>query len=254
MRGASGRSADSTSAEEDEDTKSMDSSNEDSDTEKNRLESSFTVVGKRAKKRTKLNSISSMDEDSENENLYIQKRPVKAQIRIRTPSIEENTPPLPIIIKFTENKESFKSLKNTERRVFPKNQEEKVGKIRCAKLASGGDLFVYPVSETQTDNLLSVSSIDSRILLATKTKAEQDLRGIIYGVDTSKSDTEIQFNSQGLTKAKLEEFRASLNLHNPEVAAMCETHWKDSFTVKFSSYNCIPKNHPSKGGGVAIVI
>lgn len=185
------RSADSTMADEKEDTESMDSSNEDSDTEKNRLESSFTVVGKRAKKRTKLNSISSRDEDSEKENHYIHKRPVKAQIGIRPPSLEEKTPPLPIIIKLTENKESFKSLKDTERRLCLKNLEEKVGKIRYGKLASGGDLFVYPISETQRVQLLSVSSIDSRPLLITKTKAEQDLSSIIYGVDTSESNTDI---------------------------------------------------------------
>ncbi len=65
----------------------------------------------------------------------------------------------------------------------------------------------------------------------------------------------IQWNARSLNKAKLSEFRAYLTTYNPSIVLLSETHWSDSYTVCFKSYNCIVKNRPNNGkGGVAILI
>ncbi|KZS19929.1 Uncharacterized protein APZ42_013513 [Daphnia magna] len=65
----------------------------------------------------------------------------------------------------------------------------------------------------------------------------------------------IQLNSRSLTKANLVQFKAHLHKYKPLIAIISETFWKDSFTVKFKSYNVINKNRQNQnGGGVAILI
>ena len=65
----------------------------------------------------------------------------------------------------------------------------------------------------------------------------------------------IQWNSRGLTKARLEEFRNFLSTSTPSIVLVCETFWNNNFSVKFRSYNVINKNRADKrGGGVAILI
>lgn len=65
----------------------------------------------------------------------------------------------------------------------------------------------------------------------------------------------IQFNARSLTKANLVQFKAHLHKYKPLIAIISETFWKESFTVKFKSYNVINKNRQNQnGGGVAILI
>jgi exonuclease III len=52
----------------------------------------------------------------------------------------------------------------------------------------------------------------------------------------------------------LEEFKSHLRLHDPHIVLLSETHWKDEYKVKFSSYNSFTLNRASQGGGVAILI
>lgn len=63
-----------------------------------------------------------------------------------------------------------------------------------------------------------------------------------------------QWNARGLTRSRLEEFKHFLSYYNPSVVLLCETHWNDSFNVRFNAYNVIKKNRPNQnGGGVAIL-
>ena len=65
----------------------------------------------------------------------------------------------------------------------------------------------------------------------------------------------IQWNARSLNNARLAEFRSNLSIHNPSIVLLSETHWSDSYSVRFKSYNCIVKNRPPNGkGGVAILI
>jgi exonuclease III len=65
----------------------------------------------------------------------------------------------------------------------------------------------------------------------------------------------IQWNSRGLTKARLEEFRNFLSTSTPSVVLVCETFWNNNFSFRFRSYNVINKNRADRhGGGVAILI
>ena len=65
----------------------------------------------------------------------------------------------------------------------------------------------------------------------------------------------LQWNARGLTKSRLQEFKHFLSYSVPSVVLLSETHWNDSFTPKFSSYNVINKNrHERSGGGVAILV
>ena len=65
----------------------------------------------------------------------------------------------------------------------------------------------------------------------------------------------LQWNARGLTKSRIQEFKHFLSYSVPSVVLLSETHWNDSFTPKFSSYNVINKNrHERSGGGVAILV
>ncbi|KAI9559454.1 hypothetical protein GHT06_013444 [Daphnia sinensis] len=65
----------------------------------------------------------------------------------------------------------------------------------------------------------------------------------------------IQWNSRGLTKARLEAFRHYLSLSNPSIVLICGTFWNNNYAVKFRSHNIINKNRADRhGGGVAILI
>ena len=67
--------------------------------------------------------------------------------------------------------------------------------------------------------------------------------------------TFIQWNSRGLTKARLEEFRYFLSTSTSSIYLVCETFWNNNFSVKFRSYNVINNNRVDRhGGGVAILI
>ena len=65
----------------------------------------------------------------------------------------------------------------------------------------------------------------------------------------------IQYNARSLTKSNLIEFKAHLHLHKPHILTLCETFWRDSFSVKFKQYYAVNKNRVGQvGGGVAILI
>lgn len=65
----------------------------------------------------------------------------------------------------------------------------------------------------------------------------------------------IQYNARSLTKSNLIEFKAHLHLYKPHIVTLCETFWRDSFSVKFKQYYAVNKNRVGQvGGGVAILI
>lgn len=65
----------------------------------------------------------------------------------------------------------------------------------------------------------------------------------------------IQWNARSLTKSKLEEFRDFLFSSNPEIVLLSETHWVNTYNVKFKSYHILKKNRPNRtGGGVATLV
>lgn len=63
----------------------------------------------------------------------------------------------------------------------------------------------------------------------------------------------LQWNARGLYKSRLEEFKNNLRFHNPHIVLLSETHWKNEYKVKFSSYNSFVLNRVGQGGGVAIL-
>lgn len=63
----------------------------------------------------------------------------------------------------------------------------------------------------------------------------------------------LQWNARGLYKSRLEEFKNNLRSHNPHIVLLSETHWKNEYKVKFSSYNSFVLNRVGQGGGVAIL-
>ncbi len=54
----------------------------------------------------------------------------------------------------------------------------------------------------------------------------------------------LQWNSRGLTRAKLEEFRYHLNCLNPLFVFLSETHWYDSTNISFRAFNLSKRNRP----------
>ncbi|KZS10253.1 Uncharacterized protein APZ42_025309 [Daphnia magna] len=65
----------------------------------------------------------------------------------------------------------------------------------------------------------------------------------------------VQWNTRGLTKSRLEEFRNFLSSSTPSIVLLCETIWNNKFSVKFRTYNLINKNRTDRpGGGVAILV
>ena len=64
----------------------------------------------------------------------------------------------------------------------------------------------------------------------------------------------LQWNAWGLFRAKLKEFRENLRSVNPLLVFLSETHWKNEYTIKFSTYNSYLLNRPGQGGGVAILV
>lgn len=63
----------------------------------------------------------------------------------------------------------------------------------------------------------------------------------------------VQWNSRGLTRAKLIEFKNCLRTLNPDVVLLSETHWSDNFKVTLQTYNITLKNRLDGYGGVAIL-
>jgi hypothetical protein len=65
----------------------------------------------------------------------------------------------------------------------------------------------------------------------------------------------LQWNSRGLTKARLEEFRNLLNTEDPDLVFLSETYWKPRFTVKFKTYEIFKLDRSTiRGGGVALLV
>lgn len=65
----------------------------------------------------------------------------------------------------------------------------------------------------------------------------------------------VQYNARSLTKSNLVQFKSHLHTHKPLIIAICETFWRETFTVKFKNYNVINQNRQNQlGGGVAILI
>ena len=65
----------------------------------------------------------------------------------------------------------------------------------------------------------------------------------------------LQWNSRGLTKARLEEFRNLLNTEDPDLVFLSETYWKPRFTVKFTTYEIFKLDRSTiRGGGVALLV
>ncbi|EFX69225.1 hypothetical protein DAPPUDRAFT_258980 [Daphnia pulex] len=64
----------------------------------------------------------------------------------------------------------------------------------------------------------------------------------------------MQWNSRGLTKSRIDEFRSLLNKEDPNLVFLSGTFWNPSFTVKFVSYNLFKKDRSSRlCGGVALL-
>lgn len=65
----------------------------------------------------------------------------------------------------------------------------------------------------------------------------------------------LQWNSRGLTRAKLEEFRYHLNCLNPLFVFLSETHWYDSTNISFRAFNLSKRNRPDgQKSGVALLL
>jgi hypothetical protein len=65
----------------------------------------------------------------------------------------------------------------------------------------------------------------------------------------------LQWNSRGLTKARLEEFRNLLNTEVPDLVFFCETYWKPRFTVKFTTYEIFKLDRSTiRGRGVDLFV
>jgi len=65
----------------------------------------------------------------------------------------------------------------------------------------------------------------------------------------------MQWNSRGLTKSRLQEFRSRLNNDDPDLVFVSETFWNKNFTVKFTTYQFFKKDRSSRhGGGVALLV
>lgn len=65
----------------------------------------------------------------------------------------------------------------------------------------------------------------------------------------------LQWNARGLYKSKLNDFRYNLCSLNPTVLLLSETHWRNHFRVKFSSYRSFVCNRvDGEKGGVAILV
>ena len=102
-----------------------------------------------------------------------------------------------------------------------------------------------------------------RVFRTTPTDASLVLSGLtpadykILEITTTENFKCLQWNSRGLTKSKLEEFRHYLSLVNPEVALLSEKHWNSGFAPKFKTHHILRKDCPNRlggggGGGVAI--
>ena len=61
-----------------------------------------------------------------------------------------------------------------------------------------------------------------------------------------------QWNSNGLLKSNLEEFKHFLHLQNPDLAIVSETHWSSKINPSFHNYKLfrINRNSGQKDGGV----
>jgi hypothetical protein len=65
----------------------------------------------------------------------------------------------------------------------------------------------------------------------------------------------MQWNSRGLTKSRIDEFRSLLIKEDPDLVFLSETFWNPSFTVKFVSCNLFKKDRSSRlCGGVALLV
>lgn len=121
---------------------------------------------------------------------------------------------------------------------FIKKIEKLVNPIRNSRITAGCDLFIYPCDENQKSLLLNLSKSkeDNINIHVNKTKAETEIKGVIYGVPLEEPDEVITYllKDQGVEEAS-RIFRLTPNGKEPT----------KTFILKF------PLNRPSFIGSTA---
>lgn len=97
----------------------------------------------------------------------------------------------PLILSITQpESKSFNDLSFFQLNDFVNKLESLVKPVSHTRIASRGDLFIYPVDEVQKNLILQLSpiTIDTFQIDIFKTKAEIEFKGVIYGVPTHEPD------------------------------------------------------------------
>lgn len=110
-------------------------------------------------------------------------QPLKAQPSIRNI--------FPVIITAIDKPHYFSSLDFAGIKNFVGAIVELVNSVKNVEVASGGDLFVFPVDFSQEQILFSLTCINGINVRCSITKSETEFRGVIFGVPVDESENSI---------------------------------------------------------------
>ena len=100
---------------------------------------------------------------------------------------------LPVIVKLTDNKPSFKNMHIAERKRIQAEIIEIAGEPKDSSILMGGDMAVHPHDKDQQAILLELKSLQGRPVLCSLPNSSFAYRtGVIFGVPTNDSTEEIQ--------------------------------------------------------------
>ena len=111
----------------------------------------------------------------------------------------------PIVISLISPPQSFNLLKLTEKQIFINELANLIGQIKPdTKWARKGDIFIYPSSNRQRNQLLALKAVKEFEISCSPARSERQAKGIVHQVPINNSEEELKalLSDQGVADVK----------------------------------------------------